>query len=227
MRDRQYTLLRTSSSFSTTSSSTKGFPRTLTKKYTRILLVLLICSIVYALLPSRSVGPAPSLLPPPPPTHIPPYPTPQDLPTASKNPPLYEAYTAYENQLGADALNASAESEGKYLFFANHGSGWGWGNALQEIVLTAHLAWSAGRGCVFSFIRFFMPLLIAVDRYVYDNYTWDRYGPEYSLFNGNVLIPSRIPLSTMIAGPFPLPFLPRFHNLHLNTIRTHPRLAPR
>ena len=73
---------------------------------------------------------------------------------------------------------------------------------------------------------FFMPLLIAVDRYVYDNYTWDRYGPEYSLFNGNVLIPSRIPLSTMIAGPFLLPFLPRFYNYNLNTIRTHPRLAP-
>ena len=156
MRDRQYTLLPTSSSFSATSSSTKGFPRTLTKKYTRILLALIVCSIVYALLPFRSVGPSPSLLPSSPPTHIPPYPTPQDLPpTASKNPPLYEAYTAYEHKLGANALNASAELQGKYIFFANHGSGWGWGNALQEIVLTAHLAWSAGRGCVSWFIFFF------------------------------------------------------------------------
>ncbi|EDR05268.1 uncharacterized protein LACBIDRAFT_329987 [Laccaria bicolor S238N-H82] len=179
----RYTLLPASSSFSTTSSSTKVFPRTLTKRYTRILLCLLVCSIVYVLLPSRSVSPPPSLLPSSPPTHIPPYPTPQDLPpTASNTPPLYEAYTAYEHQLGADALNASAEPEGRYIFFANHGSGWGWGNALQEIVVTAHLAWSAGRG------------------YVYDNYTWDRYGPEYSLFNGNSFIPSRVPLSTMIAG---------------------------
>ena len=73
---------------------------------------------------------------------------------------------------------------------------------------------------------FFMPLLIAMDSYVYDNYTWDRYGPEYSLFNGNALIPSRVPLSTMIAGPCLLPFLSRFYNLNLNKIRTHPRLAP-
>jgi hypothetical protein len=124
---------------------------------------------------------------------------------------LYEAYTAYEHQLGADALNASAELEGKYIFFANHCSGCGWGNALQEIVLTAHLAWSTGRGFVFLSICFFlMPILIAMDSYVYDDYTWDRYGPEYSLFNGNSLIPSRLPLSTMIAGTFHLPFLSRF-----------------
>lgn len=35
--------------------------------------------------------------------------------------------------------------------------------------------------------------------FVFDNFTWERDGPEYSNYNGK-LIPSRIPLSAMISG---------------------------
>jgi len=36
-------------------------------------------------------------------------------------------------------------------------------------------------------------------RFVFDNYTWNRDGPVYSNFNGN-LIPSTIPMTVQIAG---------------------------
>lgn len=39
----------------------------------------------------------------------------------------------------------------------------------------------------------------ALRSFVFDNYTWNKDGGEYSEYNGH-LIPSRIPLSTMIAG---------------------------
>jgi len=35
--------------------------------------------------------------------------------------------------------------------------------------------------------------------FVFDNYTWNRDGPIYSDFNGN-LIPSTIPMTVQIAG---------------------------
>ncbi|KAJ7692998.1 hypothetical protein B0H17DRAFT_1159545 [Mycena rosella] len=70
----------------------------------------------------------------------------------------------------------------KFLWVANHGSGFGWGNYMQEMVLNAYLAYAARRA------------------YVFDNYTWAREGPEISSFNGK-LIPARIPLSALITGP--------------------------
>ena len=36
-------------------------------------------------------------------------------------------------------------------------------------------------------------------RNVFDDFTWDRDGPEYSKWGDN-LIPSRIPLSALISG---------------------------
>lgn len=36
-------------------------------------------------------------------------------------------------------------------------------------------------------------------RFVFDNYTWARDGPEYAAYNGR-LIPARIPLSAIISG---------------------------
>lgn len=36
-------------------------------------------------------------------------------------------------------------------------------------------------------------------RYVFDDYTWDMDGPEYSKF-GDKYIPSRIPLTALISG---------------------------
>ncbi|KAE9407676.1 hypothetical protein BT96DRAFT_933108 [Gymnopus androsaceus JB14] len=64
----------------------------------------------------------------------------------------------------------------------NHAWGSGWGNILQEMLLNTHLAYLSGRS------------------FVFDNYTWDRSPSEYSSFNGKK-IPSRVPVSTMLAGP--------------------------
>lgn len=36
-------------------------------------------------------------------------------------------------------------------------------------------------------------------RFVFDNYTWNPDGSDYSSWNGK-LIPSRVPLSTMLSG---------------------------
>ncbi|KAI0327652.1 hypothetical protein GY45DRAFT_1256570 [Cubamyces sp. BRFM 1775] len=53
---------------------------------------------------------------------------------------------------------------------------------MQEHLLNAHLAYMSNRAMVF------------------DNYTWNRNGSDYSDFNGH-LIPSRIPLAALIRGP--------------------------
>lgn len=41
---------------------------------------------------------------------------------------------------------------------------------------------------------------ITYHRFVFDNFTWDRDGPDYSNYNGKN-IPSRIPMSAMLSGP--------------------------
>ena len=43
---------------------------------------------------------------------------------------------------------------------------------------------------------------------VFDNFTWDRDGGDYAQFNGHI-IPSRIPLSALISGGYPV-----FHPSH-------------
>ncbi|KAJ7136712.1 hypothetical protein C8R44DRAFT_608345 [Mycena epipterygia] len=53
---------------------------------------------------------------------------------------------------------------------------------MEEIILDAYLAYSAHRA------------------YVFDNYTWQREGPEISDWNGKP-IPARIPLSVFLSGP--------------------------
>ncbi|KAI0778943.1 hypothetical protein BD413DRAFT_512992 [Trametes elegans] len=65
---------------------------------------------------------------------------------------------------------------------ANHVHASGWGNAMQEHLLNAHLAYKSGRSLVFN------------------NYTWNKDGSDYTEFNGH-LIPSRIPLAALIRGP--------------------------
>ncbi|KAH8099844.1 hypothetical protein BXZ70DRAFT_222109 [Cristinia sonorae] len=101
-----------------------------------------------------------------------------------KLPPLYEKY--HERELSLPQHNPDLPlpegRHGKYLFSSAHPDGVGWGNFMQELVLDAYLAHKAGRA------------------FVFDNYTWNRHGPEYSEFGGK-LIPSRIPLSVLIAGP--------------------------
>lgn len=115
----------------------------------------------------------------------PPYPVPLDTPpTNDTRPPLYQRYTEYEKILSQhdESLPFPEGKHAKFVYFANHAWGSGWGNAMQEMILDAHLAYTSGRA------------------FVFDNYTWDRDGPEYSDYSGK-LIPSRIPLSALVAGP--------------------------
>ncbi|KAJ3509166.1 hypothetical protein NLJ89_g5362 [Agrocybe chaxingu] len=95
-------------------------------------------------------------------------------------PPLYPEYRQYEERLAEETVRNANGSE-KYMFFANHAYSCGWGNVLQEMIFSELLAVKARRG------------------FVWDDYTWNRDGPEYSDFNGKK-IPSRIPLSTMLSG---------------------------
>ncbi|KAJ3815175.1 hypothetical protein EV368DRAFT_43923 [Lentinula lateritia] len=94
-------------------------------------------------------------------------------------PPLFEAWKEYER-----TLPQHAEDDGaiKFIYMKNHVFASGWGNALQEMILNTHLAYLSGRS------------------FVFDNYTWDRSPSEYSTFNGKTIL-SRVPVSTMLAGP--------------------------
>ncbi|KAK7457863.1 hypothetical protein VKT23_010208 [Stygiomarasmius scandens] len=109
------------------------------------------------------------------------YPTPFSAHSATALPPLYEKWTIYERNLPQHKANALS-SESQFLFMANHAHGVGWGNVLQEMFLNAHLAYLTKR------------------TFVFNNYTWDRSEADYSEFKGKI-IPSRIPVSTMLSGP--------------------------
>jgi hypothetical protein len=74
----------------------------------------------------------------------------------------------------------------------------GWGNYMQEMILNAYLAYAAQRACVSLIVLVHRQYSLA-HRYVFDNYTWDRDGPEISSWNGKP-IPARIPLSALISG---------------------------
>ncbi|EGN95083.1 hypothetical protein SERLA73DRAFT_187372 [Serpula lacrymans var. lacrymans S7.3] len=99
-------------------------------------------------------------------------------------PPLYEKYHEYERHLPQHNLSLPFPEgrDAKFFWAANHVTGSGWGNAMQELIVNAHLARVTKRA------------------FVFDNFTWDQDGPDYSEYNGK-LIPSRIPLSAMISGP--------------------------
>jgi len=74
-----------------------------------------------------------------------PYPAVEDTPLIN-DPPAYERYREYEDALsqqGGDDLQRR-----KYLYFANHAWGCGWGNVLQEMLMSALLAHDARRRCV-------------------------------------------------------------------------------
>ncbi|KZP13237.1 hypothetical protein FIBSPDRAFT_960782 [Athelia psychrophila] len=100
-------------------------------------------------------------------------------------PPLYEAYHAAERALPQHNPNARFPDgkDAKFFWVANHAQNQGWGNAMQEHLMNAFLAYETGRA------------------FVFDNFTWDRDAPTpYSNYNGKP-IPARIPFSTMLAGP--------------------------
>ncbi|KAH9854362.1 hypothetical protein C2E23DRAFT_818421 [Lenzites betulinus] len=99
-------------------------------------------------------------------------------------PPLYQDYHRWELRLPQHNpdLPYPEGRHGQFIWMANHVHGSGWGNAMQEHLLNAHLAYKSGRALVFN------------------NYTWNKDGSDYSDFNGN-LIPSRVPLAALIQGP--------------------------
>ncbi|KIL62346.1 hypothetical protein M378DRAFT_12930 [Amanita muscaria Koide BX008] len=100
-----------------------------------------------------------------------------------KLPPLYESFRYREDNLShydADAPYPNGR-HAKYIFFANHQRGVGWGNVMQELLLNALLAYTIKRSFVFY------------------NYEWGT-RTRYSLYNGH-LIPSTIPLSAIVSGP--------------------------
>ncbi|EMD32587.1 hypothetical protein CERSUDRAFT_161539 [Gelatoporia subvermispora B] len=99
-------------------------------------------------------------------------------------PPLYEAWHARELALPQHNVDLPFPEgrEGRYLWMSNHVHASGWGNAMQELLLNSYVAYKSGRS------------------FVFDNYTWNRDGSDYTDFNGH-LIPSRIPFSALISGP--------------------------
>ncbi|KAJ7173412.1 hypothetical protein C8R46DRAFT_892479 [Mycena filopes] len=124
-------------------------------------------------------------------------------------PPVYMRFREAEAEL--DELRASENGEkGKgYLFFANHAHHSGWGNALQELLLNAELAFRANRA------------------FVTDDYTWAREGGPYAYpdsandTQSSKLIPTRTPLAALLGGlPVGAPLPQQFSD-------THPRAVSR
>ncbi|KAJ6586421.1 hypothetical protein DFH09DRAFT_1359751 [Mycena vulgaris] len=120
-----------------------------------------------------------------------PLPAPEEDP--ARPPPLYEKYRERERHFPQHNLSLPYPegSHAKFLWAANHGSRFGWGNYMEEMVLDAYLAYSAHR----AHVDFRSRLL-----YVFDNYTSQRDGPEIGSWNGKP-IPARVPFSALIAGP--------------------------
>ncbi|KAI0741413.1 hypothetical protein C8Q80DRAFT_1109813 [Daedaleopsis nitida] len=99
-------------------------------------------------------------------------------------PPLYSEFHDAELRLSHQDWSKTRPSENeRFLFVASHvASGQGWGNALQEHLLNAYLAYHSGR----TFVMY--------------NFTWNGDGSLYSKYNDKD-IPSQIPFSALIRGP--------------------------
>ncbi|CDO72791.1 hypothetical protein BN946_scf184994.g44 [Trametes cinnabarina] len=104
-------------------------------------------------------------------------------------PPLYSRFHNAELRLPQQNWNQSRPGpHEKFLLVAGHTRGLGWGNAVQEHILNAYLAFKAGRSFVFG------------------NFTWNDDGSLYSDYEGTgKLIPSQIPYSVFLRGKY-LPF---------------------
>ncbi|KAL7284994.1 hypothetical protein ACG7TL_000083 [Trametes sanguinea] len=114
-------------------------------------------------------------------TDPPPLPPPPEI--AAPMPPLYENYHQAELSLPQHHWEQTRPNKDeKFLFVAGHSRGCGWGNAMQELILNAYMAYKSNRSFVFA------------------NYTWNDNGSKYSEYNGKK-IPSLIPYSALIRGP--------------------------
>ncbi|KAI0348320.1 hypothetical protein BDW22DRAFT_1404258 [Trametopsis cervina] len=96
-------------------------------------------------------------------------------------PPLYHGFRKAERRLPQHSTKPFADGK-KYLWVASHSCCSGFGNVMQDLVLTAHLTYVSGRS------------------FVFDDYLWVRGGPAYADWNGK-LIPAHVPLSAIVAGP--------------------------
>lgn len=162
----------------------------------------------------------------------------EDSPENHIFPPLYQAYHEQELRLPQHSQDGR---DGKYVFFANHvhgacscccvagvvltvrpGEASGWGNAMQELLFNSYLAYSAGRQYVAA-PRIYGDIYPdpTARSFVFDNYTWNGDGSDYTDYNGK-LIPSQIPHTVMMRGAFM--FGPPFPELR--TTMDHP-LPPR
>ncbi|KAI0370021.1 hypothetical protein BV20DRAFT_1075702 [Pilatotrama ljubarskyi] len=126
-------------------------------------------------------------------TDAPPLPPPPVI--AEVLPPLYEKWHEAELSLPQHHWEQRRpRKDEKFLFVAGHSRGCGWGNAMQELLLNAYMAYKAGRSFVFA------------------NYTWNDNGSQYSEYNDHK-IPSLIPYSAIIQGPIVgAPFPPGDHS---------------
>ncbi|KAH8999627.1 hypothetical protein EDB86DRAFT_650453 [Lactarius hatsudake] len=110
----------------------------------------------------------------------------QDIPPpeGGPNPPRFYKWHEREKQLPQHDPNLPYPQgrEGRYIRFSNQIFGLGWGNAMQEFLFNAHLAYLSNR------------------IYVFDNYTWDKTPGDFSSFNGKP-IPARVPLTALLSGP--------------------------
>ncbi|KAH9178049.1 hypothetical protein EDB89DRAFT_1300648 [Lactarius sanguifluus] len=110
----------------------------------------------------------------------------QDLPPpeGGPSPPRFYKWHEREKQLPQHDPNLPYPQgrEGRYIRFSNQIFGLGWGNAMQEFLFNAHLAYLSNR------------------IYVFDNYTWDKTPGDFSSFNGKP-IPARVPLTALLSGP--------------------------
>ncbi|CCM02754.1 uncharacterized protein FIBRA_04862 [Fibroporia radiculosa] len=140
------------------------------RRYTRFAFLTLVALSVLAILRGFNVGDGLLYIADPPENHI--------------FPPLYPQYHESELRLSQHdpGLPYPEGREGKFLFMANHVHASGWGNVMQELLLNSYLAYKSERA------------------FVFDNYTWNRDGSDYTDYNGK-LIPSRVPLSALIQGP--------------------------
>ncbi|KAM6496672.1 hypothetical protein JOM56_007145 [Amanita muscaria] len=98
-------------------------------------------------------------------------------------PPLYQEYRDREDSLPHYEPDAPYPNgrHAKYVFFANHLQGVGWGNLMQELLLNALLAYKAKRSFVFY------------------NYEW-KPGSRYAIYDFRI-IPATVPLSAILSGP--------------------------
>ncbi|KAI0633646.1 hypothetical protein C8Q77DRAFT_1217981 [Trametes polyzona] len=120
-------------------------------------------------------------------------------------PPLYSAYHDAELRLPQqDWSRTQPALHEKFFFVAGHTRGLGWGNAVQEHILNAYLAYKAGRTFVFG------------------NFTWTDDGSLYSDYEGTgKMIPSQIPYSVLLNGPIVGDPFPHTHNAPRAVTKTY------